>query len=419
MRSEPLDPLELTTYGATEVSIGAARSFGAGRLVVDADGLRALAEGEPAIDAVQVYVVRPGEGVRVANVLDAVEPQVKPEDPEVTFPGALGPLALAGHGRTNRLDGVTVLSTCDLVAAGLVEEVDFPAAFVDMAGPGADRSPFGATANVVLDCTPRPGAEAADVDRAIRRATLRVARDLAAATIGAEPDRVETLAVREERHANDLPAIAAILQVGAEGPFLDTFLYGERMEGLTPTVLDPCEILDGALVNGAYEWAGSRNPTAFYQRSALIRALLEADGERLGFAGIVVALGYLNTALEKQRSAMLSARLARLLGADGVVCTTFETGNSHTDTMLTVRACERLGIGTTAILTETNGGLTDHVPEADCLVSTGNEDELVPAWSPERVIGASEALVGAPVPTWAYLGANGQTGDAAWTAVPA
>ncbi len=51
--------------------------------------------------------------------------------------------------------------------------------------------------------------------------------------------------------------------------------------------------------------------------------------------------------------------------------------------MLTVQACERRGIRTVAIVCETNGGLTDHVPEADCLVSTGNEDELVDAWTPD------------------------------------
>jgi len=415
----PAEPLELATYEVTDVSMGSGVSFDAGRLVVDADTLRALAETEPAIDRAAVHVVRPGESVRVANVLDAVAPSVKPDDPETAFPGALGRLALAGRGRTNRLEGVTVLSSCDLVAADQLEAVDFPAAIVDMAGPGAERSPFGSTTSVVLECTVRDGADAADADRAIRRATLRIARELASATIGAEPERVEVLAHRDRPRDDGLPGVAAILQVGSEGPFLDTFLYGERMEGLVPTALDPCEVLDGALVNGAYEWAGSRNPTAFYQRSALIRELLDSDGERLRFAGLIVALGYLNTAAEKQRSAMLSARLAQMLGADGVVCTTFETGNSHTDTMLTVRACERLGIATSAILTETNGGLTDHVPEADCLISTGNEDELVPPWSPERVIGGAEGLESAPVPTWAYLGANSQTGDATWTAVPA
>ena len=117
---------------------------------------------------------------------------------------------------------------------------------------------------------------------------------------------------------------------------------------------------------------------------------------------------------------MLSARLARWLGADGAVCTTFSSGNSHTDTMLTVKACESLGIRTTAIISETNGGLTDHVAEADSIVSVGNEDELVDPWSPDRVIGAADAVrSGEPVPTWAYLGACVETGDMSLTAVSA
>jgi hypothetical protein len=88
--------------------------------------------------------------------------------------------------------------------------------------------------------------------------------------------------------------------------------------------------------------------------------------------------------------------------------------------MLTVQACERGGIGTVALVCETNGGLTDHVAEADCLVSTGNEDELVDAWTPERVIGGEDgARVGERVPAVHYLGGLAETGDARWTAVPA
>jgi hypothetical protein len=88
--------------------------------------------------------------------------------------------------------------------------------------------------------------------------------------------------------------------------------------------------------------------------------------------------------------------------------------------MLTVRACADRGIGAVAIIAEQEGGLTDHVPEADSIISTGNTDDFVRAWSPERVTGrASEAMIGQPVPLHAYLGACGQTGDMALTAVPA
>ena len=139
---------------------------------------------------------------------------------------------------------------------------------------------------------------------------------------------------------------------------------------------------EGRLTNGAYDWPGVRNVTAVYQDPAVPRELRARHGRDLRFAGIVLAPGYLDGAEQKRRAAEASAELVAGLGADGVVCTTFSSGNSHTDTMLTVQACERRGIGAVALVCETNGGLTDHVPEADCLVSTGNEDELVDAWTP-------------------------------------
>ena len=194
---------------------------------MDLGSLRESAAREPAVETVEVYLVRPGDPVRIANVLDAVVPHVKADDSDGTFPGVLGRLVPAGRGRSNRLPGVTVLSTCDLAGSGFVEEDDAYVAFVDMSGPGVDRSGFGSTANVVLAFTPRPGAPVADVDLSIRRATLRVARDLAAATIGAAPDGEQTFRpVGVGDRGDDLPVIGAILQVGSEGPLLDTYLYG-------------------------------------------------------------------------------------------------------------------------------------------------------------------------------------------------
>ena len=105
--------------------------------------------------------------------------------------------------------------------------------------------------------------------------------------------------------------------------------------------------------------------TASYQDSSLVRALLAGHGERLRFAGVILALGYLDTAVEKQRSAMLSARLAACWAPTASICTTFSSGNSHTDTMLTVRACESLGIRHHGDDQRDERRLTDHVAEAD------------------------------------------------------
>ena len=414
-----LPPFELATYVVNDVVEGSPARWNAGRLHVDVVAL-ASSTADPALAEIHLDVVRPGDAVRVANVLDAVLPDVKVADPDRTFPGALGALAQSGHGRTNRVGGLSVLSVCDWLAAGYTTEDGSPDSLVDMNGPGAGITRWGSTINVVVRCVPADGAPIGDVDRAVRRASLRIARDIAATTLDRDPDSVESFSAPAVDVDPGLPAVCGILQVASEGPLTDTFLYGRAVGGIDPTVIDPFELLDGALTNGAYDWPAVRNVTATYQDSSLVRTLLAGHGEQLRFAGLILALGYLDSSFEKQRSAMLSARLARLLGADGAICTTFSSGNSHTDTMLTVKACESLGIRTTAIISETNGGLTDHVAEADSIVSVGNEDELVDPWSPERVVGAATAVrSGEPVPTWAYLGACVETGDMSLTAVPA
>src|SRR3990172_8958053 len=101
----------------------------------------------------------------------------------------------------------------------------------------------------------------------MRRVSLKTARDAAASTIGQTPSNERVF--RLERADAALPRVCVVLQVASEGPGTDTLLYGAPVEAIVPTPLDPREVLDGALVNAAYDHAGVRNPTAFYQRSRL------------------------------------------------------------------------------------------------------------------------------------------------------
>jgi hypothetical protein len=138
--------------------------------------------------------------------------------------------------------------------------------------------------------------------------------------------------------------------------------------------------------------------------------------------------GYEQSAADKQSAAERAAAVAGELGADGVVITTDAGGNSHTDVMLTCRACEQAGIRTTVVLAEetdpqsTRPILTDWVREADSIVSTGNVEELVEAWTPARVLGGDLLLDGAPaaeagpIPLRNYLGAANQMGQLALSA---
>jgi sarcosine reductase len=417
------EPLHLATFEVSQIRGSASTRWSQGVLETDLRALEASLAGEIGSETVNLEIVRPGDPVRIMNVLDVVEPTVKVGSVDATFPGILGPTWMCGAGLTYRLEGASVIATADLASTHPDVAEEIPDSIVDMAGPGASLCRWSRTNNIVVSFGCSPGVGFAEVDGSIRRATLRLARDLAATTIDSDADRTDELTLGPVD--GSLPGICVILQIAAEGPGEDTYLYGVPATEGMPRTIDPREVLDGAVTAASYDWPGVRNPTFSYQRSELLLRLLEAHGRNLRFAGVVLTLGYLNTAEEKRRMAEEAAELAGSLGADGAICTTFSSGNSHTDTMLTAQACERLGIRTTVIVAETNGGLTDHVPEADSIVSVGNEDELVPAWRPQRVIGGERLRDGTPadragpIAAVHYLGALSESGDSSLQAVPA
>ncbi|MDP9242290.1 MAG: glycine/sarcosine/betaine reductase component B subunit, partial [Actinomycetota bacterium] len=237
------EALEVVSFRPSVVDAGVANAWHGSELSVDTGSIESSAAAEPGIAHVEVEIVRPGEAIRLLNVLDAVEPSVKAEDPDATFPGALGRLSIAGRGRTHRLDAVAVLPVADLRGAGYAEAGEIPDSVVDMAGPGAPLCAWASTSNVVVRFEPEAGAPLGDVDRSIRRATLRIARELAETTLGTAapaPDTVELVRPpADESELPELSSVCVILQAGAEGLLADTFLYGTSMEGAVPTLLDP------------------------------------------------------------------------------------------------------------------------------------------------------------------------------------
>jgi len=384
-------------------------------LEVDRARIQALAAAEPALQGLDIDVVGPGEPVRITHILDAVEPRVRP-DGRAAFPKE----GRAGTGRTHRLAGVAVVSCLDF--PGEERPLHEQEGIIDCAGPGAGVTPFGGMTNVVLTFKPVADAGHVAVDTAVRNVTLAVAELLAEPTLSARPAEVERFELGPP--VAGLPSIAALVQLSDLGQLYIQYVYGvpASRAGL-PRVVGPAELLDGALACGEYHWASMRNPTIMSQQSVLVRALYREHGKRLNFAGLVLLRGYEQTAADKQRAAEAAARLARELAADGAIVTTDAGGNSHTDTMLTCRACEQAGIRTAVVVSEqadptsTETGLVDWVPEADCIISVGNSEDLVPAWTPERVLGGDFLLNGTPageagpIKAQDYLGATNQMGQ--------
>jgi glycine reductase complex component B subunit alpha and beta len=372
-----------------------------------------------AIDGVEVEIVPPGSSVRVTHVLDAVEPRIR-ADERAAFPSE----GRAGEGRTNRLDGVVVLSCLDF--PGEERPLHEQESIVDLGGPGAALTPFADMTAVVLTFSADEGGHV-EIDARKRKTALSLAEEIARGTLDAEPDEVERFELGPAEES--LPAVAALIQVSDLGPLYIQYVYGVPAgEAGLPRAVDPAEVLDSAVTCGEYHWAAMRNPTWFFQRNELIRTLYREHGKTLRFAGVVLMRGYEQSAADKQSAAERAAAVVGELGADGVVITTDAGGNSHTDVMLTCRACEQAGIRTTVVLAEetdpqsTKPILTDWVREADSIVSTGNVEELVEAWTPERVLGGDLLLDGTlaaeagPIPVRNYLGAANQMGQLALSA---
>ncbi len=381
--------LEMHSFPVRRAELGARTTWVDGLLTIDAAAIRALVLADPRIADVRLDVLHPGDRVRVLRALDAIEPLHKPDRGPSAFPGFVGPPLTVGSGRTHRLEGCAVVEVTEFPFAASGVQA-FEEGVIEMAGPGAVYSGCADRVCVVLVLVPGAVASNVDYDDAVRRAGLRVADRLAAATRALGGPRVEMFDAEGE--VPGVPRVVWVHQVRAQGPMVQTFLYGHELSGMVPTVLHPNELLDGALVSGNYK-TGSKTPTYAHTRHPSLRALYERHGRDVAFAGVVIARGHHETEFLKQRSAHFVAKLCRMLRADAALCTYEATGNTHIDFMLTVQALERAGIPTASVVHEYGGpdgadpSLVDFVPEATLLASSGGIDRRVTLPAPARVIG--------------------------------
>jgi glycine reductase len=387
--------LTLETFTVTAVQFGPRTALADRTLTIDREEVRALARPSAVVADVRVELVSPGEPTRIVHVMDAVEPRIKVGGDTVTFPGFLGPARTVGGGVTRRLGGVAVLESAELPepTGGILE---FNEGLIDMSGPGADRCACSTTHNVVLGFAPRPGATNREYEAAIRLGALRVARRLAETALeGGVPAAVEELELGPVDPG--LPRVAYADQVQQQGFLVQTFLYGEPVESLVPTVLHPNEYFDGAVVSGNYR-SMMKTPTWLRLNHPVIRALYRRHGRDLNFVGVVFGRGHHGDQHLKERNGSMVANVARLLGAQGVVQTLEGTGNTWVDFMQSARALERAGVRTVQIVHELGGAegkdwpIVDYAPEADAIVSGGGADRRFALPAMARVVGGGDVV---------------------------
>jgi glycine reductase len=381
--------LELGQIPVKEIAWGKKTLLDGGVLRIHREELIEKTRGDDfRLASVEADIARPGESVRIIPVKDVIEPRVKVAGRGGMFPGFIAGLETVGGGRTHVLRG------CAVVTAGQI--VGFQEGLIDMSGPGARYSAFSQLLNVVLSLDVKPGLSRHEHEEALRLAGLRAAVYLAEAGRSVTPASLERFAMRPPlktiESAGNLPGVVYLYMLLSQGLLHDTYLYGQDLKNLLPTLISPTEVMDGAVVSGNCVSACDKNTTYHHQNNPVIRELFNRDGRELRFLGTVVANCNV-TLQDKQRSADFAAKLVELLGADGAVITKEGFGNPDADAMMYCALLESRGIRTVLLTDEFAGvdgasqSLADTTPQADAVVSTGNANERISLPSADKVIG--------------------------------
>lgn len=387
--------LELCKAFVRDVQWGNRTCLEGGVLRVDRVSALALFAGEKRFSSVDLDLARPGESVRIIPVKDVIEPRCKLSGKGECFPGIIGGPETVGSGSTLVLKGAAVVTVGPIVS---IQE-----GLIDMSGPATEYNPYGQTCNVCLVVQPAKGVEKAEYESALRLAGIRLAWYLADACRDARVDETEVVEAADSVEGKvaecgpGLPRFVYVCQAISQGLLHDTFLYGVDVKQILPTLLQPQEILDGAMVSANCVSACDKQNTFHHQNNPVVLELCRRHGKDLDFLGVIVTTEMMTLA-GKIRSSEYTAKLARMLGAQVAIITEEGCGNPDTDICMNAKNLEEAGIRTVVIGNEVAGqdgssqGLADVVPQMDAYVSCGNINEVVVLPPMERVIGDIRAI---------------------------
>ena len=359
-----------------------------GILYVDKGAVKAVALEDEHIKTVTFDIAKPGESVRITPVKDVIEPRVKVEGKGGVFPGIISKVDTVGSGKTYALKGMAV------VTAGRI--VGFQEGIIDMTGPGADYTPFSKTLNLVMVCEPVEGIKQHEYEKAVRFAGFRVAAYIGELARELTPDETkvyETCTIKEgfEKYPN-LPRVAYVQMLQSQGLLHDTYVYGVDAKKIVPTILNPTEIMDGAIVSGNCVSACDKNPTYVHLNNPVVHDLFEEHGKTINFVCQIITNENVYLA-DKQRSSDWTAKLCKLLDLDGVIVSQEGFGNPDTDLIMNCKKIEAEGVKTVIITDEYAGrdgksqSLADADAAADAVVTGGNANQVIILPKLDKVIG--------------------------------
>lgn len=340
---------------------------------------------------VDINIARPGESIRIIPVKDVIEPRAKLDGE--AFPGIDGSLEEVGKGITYALKNCSVITTGPIVG--------FQEGIIDMKGPLTEYTPFSKLNNLVVNIKKKDGVNQHEHEQAVRIGGIKVAHYIGKKALNyknykEEVYKWDNLTVKTQEYTN-LPKVAYVYQCVGQGLLHDTYFYGKDIKTMVPTMINPLEIFDGALISGNCVSAGSKTTTYHHQNNAVINECFKRHGKEINFIGVV--LNPMTTFLsDKYRNAIITSRTVEMLGVDGVIQSQEGFGNPTTDLMMICKRLENKGIKTVLISNEDAGvdgkseSLPDGTIEANAMVSTGNSNATLRIPAMDVILGDLGAL---------------------------
>ena len=380
--------LELGCVQINDIQFASESKVENGTIYVNAEELKALLLEDENLKSVELEIAKPGESVRIMPVKDVIEPRVKVNGGGNLFPGVISKVETVGSGRTNVLKGSAVVTTGKIVG--------FQEGIIDMCGEGAKYTPFSQLNNLVVVCEPIDGLAKHAHEKAVRFAGLKAADYIGKLAKDVEPDEVkvyETCSVKEgiEKYP-ELPRVAYVLMLQSQGLMHDTYVYGVDMKQSLPTILNPTELMDGAILSGNCVSACDKNPTYVHLNNPVVHDLFEQHGKTLNFVGVIITNENVYLA-DKMRSSDWTSKLCEMLDLDGVIVSQEGFGNPDTDLIMNCKKIEAEGVKTVIITDEYAGrdgksqSLADADQAADAVVTGGNANQVVILPKLDKVIG--------------------------------
>jgi hypothetical protein len=390
--------LKLGNFYVKDICFGDQTSLKDGLLTVNKEEALAVIREDEHITEAELYIVSPGDHVRLVPVKEAIEPRYRLGGGPV-FPGVTGELMQAGDGTTYALKDMSVLVVGKHYGG-------FQDGLIDMGGEGAKYTYFSQLKNLVLVADSDEVFEQKEQqkkNRALRWAGMRLAEYIGAAAKDLTPDEVETFELepvtKRSEEVNKLPSVVLVLQPQSqmeEGGYND-LNYGWDTNRMLPTFMHPNEVLDGAMISGSFMPCSSKWATYDFQNFPMIRSLYKEHGKTINFIGVIMS--NLNVALDqKERAALFVAQMAKSLGADSAIVAEEGYGNPDADFTACIVALENAGVKTVGLTNECTGRdgasqpLVSLDEKEDAIVSCGNVSTLIRLPKMETVLGELEAL---------------------------